>query len=103
MNANAMTPNWAIENGTPVDLAMTPVAAAVPGPQTTNAAVPTNSAATLREKDASALDAIVCPDSRPRPGGCGSQLLTRTVRRDIVLLDRTMFRSSLRRGRRRCQ
>src|SRR6266516_5421665 len=75
MNANAMTPNWAIENGTPVDVAITPVAAAVPGPQITSAAVPMNSAATLREKDTSALEAIVRPNSRPAREGCGPQLL----------------------------
>jgi hypothetical protein len=39
---------------------MTPVAAAVPGPQTTRAAVPMNSAASLRET-ASAID---LPDAR---------------------------------------
>src|SRR5438874_5363170 len=63
MNANAITPSWAIENATPAERAITPVAAAVPGPHTTNAAVPTNSAATFRENDASALDAI----GRPHP------------------------------------
>src|SRR5215471_16103982 len=55
MNANEITPSCAIENGTFVDLAIMNVAAAVPGPQITRAAVPTNSAATLREKVTSAI------------------------------------------------
>jgi hypothetical protein len=42
-------PSSAIENATPVDLAIMNVAAAVPGPHTTRAAVPMNSAATFRE------------------------------------------------------
>src|SRR5213593_3813084 len=62
VNASAMTPRSAIENATPLVLAITTVAAAVPGPQTTRAAVPRNSAATFREKDASALE----PIDRPR-------------------------------------
>src|SRR5947207_7518465 len=67
MNANAITPSWAIENATPLERAITPVAAAVPGPHTTNAAVPTNSAAIFRENDASALDAIDRPHLRDMP------------------------------------
>src|SRR2546430_5286949 len=58
MNANAITPSCAIENGTPVDFAITPVAAAVPGPHTTSAAVPTNSAATLRTTGTSAMASL---------------------------------------------
>src|SRR5436190_24313233 len=50
-----MMPNWAIENATPVDLAITPVAAAVPGPQMTSAAVPMNSAASFLEVVTSAI------------------------------------------------
>src|SRR4051794_347775 len=73
MNANAMTPSWAIENATPLALAITPVAAAVPGPQITRAPVPRNSAATFRENDASALEAI----SRPQHPAADPQLLRR--------------------------
>src|SRR5437867_9873535 len=66
VNASATTPRSAIENATPLVLAITTVAAAVPGPQTTRAAVPRNSAATFRGRDASALE----PIDRPRhPGG----------------------------------
>src|SRR2546421_2139856 len=55
MNARAITPSWAIENGTPVDLPTMKVAAAVPGPQKTRAAVPRNSTASLRESRTSAI------------------------------------------------
>src|SRR5437763_5310703 len=69
MNANEMMPNCAIENGTPVDLAIMNVAAAVPGPQITRAAVPTNSAAKRLEKVTSAIGSA--RNSRWR-GGCGT-------------------------------
>src|SRR5256885_6346293 len=55
MNANEMMPNWAIENATPVDLAIMNVAAAVPGPQITRAPVPTNSAANFLDRVTSAI------------------------------------------------
>src|SRR5439155_19203009 len=84
MDANAMTPNWAIEKATPVDLAMTPVAAAVPGPQTTRAAVPRNSAATFRESDASALDAICRPARSRDAATAGPQLLQRGPKTDTL-------------------
>ena len=63
MNANEMMPSCAIENATPLDLAITPVAAAVPGPHTTKAAVPTNSATSLRETVTSAIDPPTTPDT----------------------------------------
>src|SRR5438034_10578236 len=94
-----MTPSWAIENATPDDLAMTPVAAAVPGPQTTRAAVPMNSAATFRERDASALDAICRPATSRHAETAGPQLLKRgPACRYAVRLSETRFRRSLRRG-----
>src|SRR2546421_361152 len=55
MKANEMMPSWAIENCTPVVLAIMKVAAAVPGPQITRAAVPRNSAARRLEKVTSAM------------------------------------------------
>src|SRR5439155_23320668 len=62
---------WAIENATPVDFAIIKVAAAVPGPQMIRAAVPTNSAASLREKVTSAID----PPTTPGVRGRGPHLL----------------------------
>src|SRR2546421_7427028 len=59
MKANEMMPSWAMENWTPVDLAIMKVAAAVPGPQITSAAVPMNSAASFWAK--------VTSDMRPPP------------------------------------
>src|SRR6059058_4130344 len=64
MNANEMTPSWAIENATPVDLAIMKVAAAVPGPPMTRAAVPMNSAAYLRE----AVTSAIAPPTAPVSG-----------------------------------
>src|SRR5437762_14024857 len=78
MNANEMTPSCAIEKATPVDLAMTPVAAAVPGPQMTSAAVPRNSATSFLGRVTSDMD----PPFGRGWGICG----------DVVRLYRTMFR-----------
>src|SRR5438309_12115188 len=90
MNANATTPSCAIENGTPVDLAITPVAAAVPGPQTTSAAVPTNSAAILRTTGTSAMASPHAWLTRT----CGRHLPLTSVEtgRDAVRIYRTSFR-----------
>src|SRR2546421_835179 len=68
MKARAMTPSWAIENATPDERASTVVAAAVPGPHTTNAAVPKNSAVSLRYSRLRTMDP---PDARNlwRAGG----------------------------------
>src|SRR5271169_3888347 len=44
MNANEIIPSWAIEKGTLVPAAITPVAAAAPAPTNTRNAVPTASA-----------------------------------------------------------
>src|SRR6266536_1640037 len=68
MNANEIMPSCAIENATSVDLAIMKVAAAVPGPQTTRAAVPTNSAANRLEKVTSAIRSAHNPrvDGGPR-------------------------------------
>src|SRR5262245_9915756 len=71
MNASAITPRWAAENATPVDLATIRVAVAVPGPQATRAAVPRNSAASLRESWTSAMGS---PDARGP--GSGTSLLS---------------------------
>src|SRR5438034_4052854 len=65
MKANEMMPSCAIENATPVDLATTKVAAAVPGPQMTSAAVPMNSAASFLGRVTSAID----PPTTPRIEG----------------------------------
>src|SRR2546430_13301403 len=91
MNANEMTPNCAIENATPLDLAITPVAAAVPDPKITRAAVPTNSAANFREKATSAID----PPTTPRHTGAVSLTSFKggtKCGRGVVRLYRTMFR-----------
>src|SRR2546423_7494114 len=55
MKANEMMPSWAMENCTPVVLAIMKVAAAVPGPPSTSAKVPMNSASSLRGKVTSAI------------------------------------------------
>ena len=47
MNANEIIPSWAMENGTLVPAAITPVAAAEPAPTKTRNAVPRNSAASF--------------------------------------------------------
>src|SRR4029453_3591584 len=75
MNANEMMPSWAIENATPLDLAMTPVAAAVPGPQITRAAVPMNSAASFREDVTSAMYPPTTPQRGDASGVRGPHLL----------------------------
>src|SRR6266566_4228502 len=71
MKAKEIMPSWAMENATLVDLAIMKVAAAVPGPQITRAAVPTNSAANLRE----ALTSAIEPPTAPGTGDRGPHLL----------------------------
>src|SRR2546421_5537247 len=61
MKANEMMPSWAMENATPVDLAIMNVAAAVPGPQITRAAVPMNSAASFLDVVTSAIGPPAAP------------------------------------------
>ena len=61
MKANEMMPSCAIENATPLDLAIMPVAAAVPGPQITKAAVPMNSAVSFRDVVTSAIASSTTP------------------------------------------
>src|SRR5207248_2644079 len=65
MKANEMMPSCAIENCTPVVLAIMNVAAAVPGPHSTSAAVPMNSATSLRESVTSAMAAPTAPPGQP--------------------------------------
>src|SRR5438477_8215398 len=56
-----MMPSCAMENCTPVDLAIMKVAAAVPGPPRTSAKVPMNSATSLRGKVTSAITVPTAP------------------------------------------
>src|SRR4029450_10706980 len=90
MKPNEMRANWAIENATPVDLAIMKVAAAVPGPHTTNAAVPTNSAASFLEDVTSAInparDATTAPRTSPPSGERGLETRWRSARPNNVSL-----------------
>src|SRR5689334_24265776 len=89
MNANEMMPSCAIENATLVDLATMKVAAAVPGPQRTRAAVPMNSAASFLEVVTSAIDPPATsrktgPRTSPpsgEDGGSGETVFGRTEQR----------------------
>src|SRR5207248_1117117 len=65
MKANEMMPSCAIENCTPVVLAIMKVAVAVPGPPSTRAKVPMNSATSLRESVTSAMAAPTAPPGQP--------------------------------------
>src|SRR2546430_17267550 len=93
MNASAMTLRSGIENAIPADLAIMKVAVADPGPQITRAAGPRNSAATFREYDASALEAIARPSKSRR---CSTQPNEEV--QSLRLGDAGVNRSSTRRG-----
>src|SRR5947207_6331218 len=96
MKANEMMPSWAMENATPVDLAIMKVAAAVPGPQMTSAAVPMNSAASFLERVTSAIDPPTTPGNRGAVDRTSFGREWGNMGRDDVRLYRTMFRQSFR-------
>src|SRR5687767_12178266 len=79
-----MTPRSAMENPTPDDVATITVAAAVPGPHSTSAAVPTNSAATFRDSDASALEVMDRPAAGGRRAAGGASWIRTSVRARLL-------------------
>jgi hypothetical protein len=76
-----------MENATSVDFAIMNVAAAVPGPHMTRAAVPRNSATSFLEVVTSAIDLPTAPDDAVDLTSFGSRFWRNSVR-----LFRTTFR-----------